>query len=127
MELVKELLYTKDHEWVKVEGDRAYIGVTDYAQEHLGDVVFVELPPVDSEFSREESFAVIESVKAASDVYIPFDSKVIEINEDLVDNPEKINENPYDSWMVLIELKDKSQLNDLLSANDYEELCVKEG
>lgn len=127
MRMIQELLYTKNHEWVKLDGDKAYIGITDYAQEHLGDVVFVELPPLEGEFNIDESFAVIESVKAASDIYIPVDGKILEVNEDLVDNPEKINEDPYSNWMVLVELKDKSQIDDLLSSQEYEELCVKEG
>lgn len=127
MKLLEQLLYTKNHEWVKVEEDKAYIGITDYAQEHLGDVVFVELPTIDSEFNVDDSFAVIESVKAASDIYIPISGKILEVNEDLVENPEKINEDPYENWMILIELKDKSQINNLLSAKEYEELCVKEG
>ncbi len=127
MKIVNELLYTKDHEWVKVEGDKAYIGVTDFAQHQLGDVVFIELPEMEKEFNKEDSFAVIESVKAASDAYIPVDAKILEINEELIDNPEKVNESPYESWMVLIELKNKSQLNELLTAQEYEQLCVKEG
>lgn len=127
MKLLEELRYTKNHEWVKVDENKAYIGITDYAQDHLGDVVFVELPPIDSEFNLDDSFAVVESVKAASDIYIPVDGKILESNEELVENPEKINEDPYGSWMVLVELKDASQIDNLLSAKEYEEFCVKEG
>jgi glycine cleavage system H protein len=92
MKVLKELLYTKEHEWVKTEGDKAYVGVTDYAQKALGSIVFVELPEVDSEFSAGDTFGTIESVKAASDAFIPIDGKVIETNEALVDNPELLNE-----------------------------------
>lgn len=125
MKVLNELLYTKEHEWVKVDGDKAYIGITDFAQDSLGDIVFVELPEVDAEFSKEDAFGVVESVKAASDLYIPVSGKVIEINEDLIDNPEKVNEDAYKNWMLLVELSDKSEIDGLLKAEEYEKLCGK--
>ncbi|MEK6264063.1 MAG: glycine cleavage system protein GcvH [Clostridium sp.] len=126
MKILKELLYSNDHEWVKVEGDKAYIGITDYAQSSLGDIVFVELPEIDSEFSKDDVFGVVESVKAASDLSIPMSGKVIEVNEDLVDNPEAVNKDAYGNWMIAIEMTDKSEVDGLLSAEQYEELCGKE-
>jgi glycine cleavage system H protein len=126
MEILKELLYSNDHEWVKVEGNKAYIGITDYAQSSLGDIVFVELPEIDSEFSKEDVFGVVESVKAASDLSIPISGKVVEVNEDLVDNPEAVNKDAYGNWMIAIEMTDKSEVDGLLSAEQYEELCGKE-
>lgn len=126
MKVVKELFYSKDHEWLNVQGDKAYIGITDYAQHALGSIVFVELPEVDSEFSAGDSFGSVESVKAASDLLIPVDGKVLEVNENLVDNPELVNEDPYENWMICIELSDKSLINELLNAENYELHCSKE-
>ncbi|MBU5591963.1 glycine cleavage system protein GcvH [Clostridium sp. MSJ-4] len=127
MNIIKELLYTKDHDWVKVEGDKAYIGITDYAQHALGSIVFVELPEEDSEFEKEEVFGVIESVKAASDSLIPISGKVVKINEEVVDDPGILNEAPYDNWLLCVEISNKSELDELMNAADYEELCNKEG
>lgn len=126
MKILKQLSYTKEHEWVKVEGDKAYIGITDYAQHALGAIVYVELPEVDTEFSAGDSFAVVESVKAASDVYLPISGKIIENNEEIVDDPALVNSDPYENWMVCIEISDASQLKDLMSAEEYEEFCRKE-
>lgn len=126
MEVVKGLFYSNDHEWVKVEGDKAYIGITDFAQSSLGDIVFVELPEVDTEFSKEESFGVVESVKAASDLNIPVSGKVVEVNEDLADDPASVNEAPYEKWMIAVELSDKSELEGLMNSEQYEEFCAKE-
>lgn len=126
MKLLENLKYTKDHEWVKVEGDKAYIGITDFAQHSLGDIVFVELPEVDSEFNAEEAFGVVESVKAASDIYMPISGKIVKVNEDLVDSPELVNEDPYENWIIMISISDKSQLNDLIDSKAYEDLCGKE-
>lgn len=126
MEVVKGLYYSGDHEWVKVEGDKAYIGITDFAQSSLGDIVFVELPEVDTEFSKDESFGVVESVKAASDLNIPVSGKVVEVNEDLADDPASVNEAPYEKWMVAVELSDKSELEGMMNAEQYEEFCAKE-
>src|SRR5690606_13285732 len=126
MKVVKGLYYSNDHEWVKVEGDEAYIGISDYAQEHLGDIVYVELPEIDDEIEKEEAFSAVESVKAASDVYMPVDGKVIEVNEELLDNPELINSDAFESWIIKIELTDKSQLDVLMSSEEYEEFISEE-
>ncbi|MEG6616472.1 glycine cleavage system protein GcvH [Peptococcaceae bacterium 1198_IL3148] len=115
------LMYSKEHEWVKIEGNRATIGITDYAQESLGDIVFLELPNVGDTFEAEDTFGVVESVKAASDLYTPLSGKVVEINEDLVDSPEAINEDPYNAWMMVIEFDDDAAVNNLLSKEQYEE------
>lgn len=122
MNLLKELKYAESHEWVKVEGNKAYIGITDYAQEHLGEVVYVELPDVDTTVEAGDQFVVLESVKAASDVYAPISGTVVEVNEELVDNPGNINESSYDAWFVAIEMTDPSEVDKLLSAEDYEKL-----
>ncbi len=126
MKVLKDLYYTKDHEWVKVEGDEAYIGLSDFAQDSLGDIVYVELPEVDDEFNKEDAFAAVESVKAASDVYMPVDGKIIEVNEALLDEPNLINEDPYKNWIVKIEMTDKSQLEELMTGDDYENFLNEE-
>ncbi|MCR2043492.1 glycine cleavage system protein GcvH [Anaerosalibacter massiliensis] len=126
MKILEDLLYTNDHEWLKVEEDKAYIGITDYAQDALGDIVYVELPEVDDEFEMEEAFAVVESVKAAADIYIPVDGRVLEINEDLEDDPSLVNEDPYESWMIAVELEDKSQLDELMNSGEYEKFLEEE-
>ncbi len=126
MKVLENLLYTKEHEWLKIEGDKAYLGITDYAQSALGSIVFIELPEADTEFAEGDNFAVIESVKAASDVYMPVDGKIIEVNEAIVDDPALVNEDAYENWMVLFEIKDRSQLEGLLKAEDYKVLCSKE-
>jgi glycine cleavage system H protein len=117
MELREELKYSKSHEWVKEEGDLVVIGLTDFAQSELGDLVFVNLPEVGDEVQAGEAFADVESVKAVSDVYSPVSGKVSEINEELLDAPEKINETPYDAWLV--QVKDISEKEELLSADAY--------
>ncbi len=124
--VLKNLFYTEEHEWIKVEGNKAYIGITDFAQHSLGSIVYVELPEVDDEFSKGEVFGVVESVKAASDVYIPVSGKVVEINEEAVDTPEVINNAPYENWLIAVLLDDESELEELMSAEAYEELCSKE-
>lgn len=126
MKLLENLKYSKDHEWVKVEGNKAYIGITDFAQHSLGDIVFVELPEVDSEFAEGEVFGVVESVKAASDIYMPISGKVVKANEDLVDSPELVNEDSYKNWMIVVEITNEEELNNLLDSKAYEELCGKE-
>ncbi len=126
MKAMKGLLYTKDHEWIKVEGNKAYVGVADYAQAQLGDIVYVELPSVDDEIEKEEAFAAVESVKAAADIYMPVDGKVIEINEALEDEPNLLNEDPYENWMIKIELSDTSQLDDLMNTEEYEKYLEEE-
>lgn len=126
MKILKDLYYTKDHEWLNVKGDKAYIGITDYAQEQLGDIVYVELPEIDDELSKDDAFSAIESVKAASDIYMPVDGIILEVNEELLDAPELINTDAYENWIVKIKLTDESQLEELLTSEDYEELIAEE-
>ena len=127
MTILNELLYSKEHEWVKVEGNLARLGITDHAQSELGDVVYLELPEVDDEFSADDAIGVVESVKAASDLYTQVSGKVVEVNEELPDNPEAINEDPYGSWMIVLEMDDDSELKNLLSPEEYKEFCEQEG
>lgn len=123
MNIPKELKYTQNHEWVKIEGSKATIGVTDFAQSQLGDIVFVELPEVAAEISIGGGFAVIESVKAVSDIYAPLSGEVIEINEMLSDAPETVNQDCYGAgWIVTLEISDQSQLSGLLDSEAYAKL-----
>ncbi|MGI6584717.1 MAG: glycine cleavage system protein GcvH [Gracilibacteraceae bacterium] len=126
MEIKSGLLYSKDHEWVRVEGEKAYVGITDYAQHALGEIVYVELPSVGDELNAGDVFSVIESVKAASDSYLPVAGKVLEVNEALSDSPQLVNEDPYGSWIVLVEITDKAGLDDLMNEQEYKEFCDKE-
>jgi glycine cleavage system H protein len=124
MNIPTNLKYTKSDEWVLVEGDIVTIGITDYAQDQLSDIVYIEyLVDVDDETDKDGSVATIESVKAASDVLSPVSGKVVEVNEDLPDAPESINTEPYDAWMVKVEVDDKSGLDDLMDAKAYEKYC----
>ena len=122
MNIPKDLKYTKDHEWAKLDGDVVTVGITDYAQGELGDVVYVELPEVGSEIEVEESFGTIEAVKAVADLFSPVSGEIVEVNADrLEETPETINSDPYgDGWMVKIKLSDPSQYDSLMSAEDYE-------
>ncbi|PNZ67672.1 glycine cleavage system protein GcvH [Staphylococcus croceilyticus] len=123
MAVPSELKYSKEHEWVKVEGNTVTIGITEYAQGELGDIVFVELPDVDDEINEGDTFGSVESVKTVSELYAPVSGKIVEINEELEDSPEFVNESPYEkAWMVKVELSDESQLDDLLSADQYSEM-----
>lgn len=124
MELREELLYSKSHEWVKEEGEEMVIGLTDYAQSELGDFVFVNLPEEGDELTVGEAFADVESVKAVSDVYAPVAGTVSEINEELLDAPEKINEAPYEAWLVRV--KDVTEKEALLSAEEYQTFVESE-
>lgn len=117
----KGLLYAKSHEWVKVDGKNATIGISDYAQEQLGDVVFIELPKVGQTLKKGDVFGAVESVKAASDLYLPISGKVLEVNKSLEDSPENLNENPYDSWIVKVEISNVDELDDLLNDSEYKE------
>lgn len=126
MKVLEGLYYTEDHEWVKVDGEKAYIGITDFAQHQLGDIVYVELPEVDDEIDKGDAFGVIESVKAASDAYLPVSGKVLEINESLEDEPELLNADAYENWMVCVELKDAGELEELMDAKTYESFCEEE-
>jgi len=124
MEVKKGLLYTSDHEWVKDLGDGLfYIGITDYAQEKIGDISFIELPEVDTDFSLQDVFGTIESFKAASDVYAPFKFTVVDANTDLEDEPEKINENPFDSWLVKVSA---DSVSGLMNTGEYEKMIEGE-
>ena len=122
-QIPENLKYTEEHEWVLVEGNTAQIGITDFAQSSLGDIVFVELPDEDTDLSKDSSFGVVESIKSVSDLYIPVDGKVIEKNTELEDSPEKINEDAYSSWLIKIELSDASQIDSLMSAEEYKSFC----
>ncbi len=124
MSTPSDLKYTKDHEWIRENGDGTVtIGITDFAQGELGDIVFVELEDVGSEFSQEDTFGTVEAVKTVSDLYAPLDGEVIELNEELEDNPELVNDDPYgDGWMIKMKISDASQIEGLLSADQYSEL-----
>lgn len=126
MNTPKELRYSEEHEWVKVEGDKVKIGITDFAQSELGDIVFVELPEVGDEITADEPFGSVESVKTVSELYAPISGKVVEVNEELDDNPEYVNESPYEkAWMIIVEPNDISDVEKLMTAEEYEEM-VKE-
>jgi glycine cleavage system H protein len=126
MKFPADLKYTKDHEWVRREGNVAVVGITDHAQDALGDVVFVELPKVGAAVKARSTFGVVESVKAVSDLYAPVSGKVAEVNSSLPDSPEAVNKDPYgQAWMIKIEMADPKELDGLMSAADYEKL-VKE-
>lgn len=121
--IVEGLYYTNTHEWVRVEEGFAFIGITDYAQEALGEIVFVELPEEDDQVTAGEDFSAIESVKAASDIHSPVTGVIAAINEDLEDSPELLNEDSYENWIIKVELEDKSELGKLLNAEEYKEIC----
>lgn len=121
MEFPAALRYTKEHEWIRVEGGQAYVGITDYAQQELGDVVYVELPEAGSAVRYMETFGVVESVKAVSDLFSPVAGSVKEVNEELFNRPELVNSDPYgQGWMLLVELSDPAQLDSLMTAEQYE-------
>ncbi len=123
-----DLKYTREHEWAKVEGDRARIGITAFAQEQLGDVVFVELPKVGAKVTATQTFGVVESVKAVSDLFAPLTGEVVETNADLVKKPETVNSDPYgQGWMIVVKLANPKELDGLLSAADYEQLVAGAG
>jgi glycine cleavage system H protein len=121
MNIPKELRYTKEHEWVQIDGNKVRIGITDFAQSELGDIVFVELPEVGDDISADEPFGSVESVKTVSELYAPVSGKVVETNGELDDSPEFVNESPYENaWMIVVELSDISQLDSLMTAEQYE-------
>jgi len=127
MEFPEELKYTDEHEWVLAEDEVATIGITDFAQDALGDVVFVELPEVGTRVEAGKPFGVVESVKAVSDVYAPVSGEVVEVNEELPDAPEMVNTSPYeDAWMIKIKLSDLSELDNLMDAGEYQEFSESE-
>lgn len=121
MNIPKDLKYTKEHEWVKVEGDILTVGITDFAQGELGDIVYVEVETVDEELDRDEVFGTVEAVKTVSDLHMPVSGEVVEFNESLEDEPENVNTDPYtDGWMIKIKYSNPEELDDLLSAEEYE-------
>lgn len=123
MNIPSELKYTKDHEWVKIDGDIAIVGITDFAQSELGDIVYVEVETLDETLDKEEVFGTVEAVKTVSDLFLPLSGEIIEFNEVLEDEPEKVNTDPYgDGWMIKVKLSDPSEIDDLMSDEDYKAL-----
>ena len=123
MNIPEDLKYTKDHEWIRVEGGEAVIGVTDFSQSELGDIVFVEIETEGEELEKEEVFGTVEAVKTVSDLFMPVSGEVIAFNDELEDAPEKVNEDPYgEGWMIRVKIADLAQLDELLSADDYRNL-----
>ena len=127
MSYPSDLKYTKEHEWIKVDGSDATVGITDYAQESLGDIVFVELPKPGSDITAGKTFGTVESVKAVSDLYAPASGTVTEVNGELATAPEKVNKDANQTWMLKMTLKNPGELNSLLSAADYEKFVNEEG
>jgi len=123
MNIPENLKFTKDHEWIRVEGKEAYVGITEYAQGELGDVVFVEIETEGEELDKEEVFGTIEAVKTVSDMFMPVSGKVLEVNEKLEDTPEIVNKDPYgEGWLIKISLKDEAEIDELLDADAYKKL-----
>ena len=121
--VIEGLYYSESHEYVKIEGDFAYVGITDYAQNALGNVVYVDLPEVDDEVEADEDFGAVERVKAASDLISPVTGTVVEVNEALEDKPELINEDPFENWIIKVKLSDTAELDNLMDAQAYEDFC----
>ena len=124
--VIEGLLYSESHEWVKVEGGIAIIGITDFAQHAMGDLSYVDMPEVDDELSQGEEFGAVESVKAASDLYSPVSGTVLEINEALEDAPELLNEDAFENWIIKVQISDEAELESLMDAAAYQALCEKE-
>lgn len=123
MKIPSELKYTKDHEWIRIEGDTAVVGITDFAQGELGDIVYVEVETLDEALKREEVFGTVEAVKTVSDLFLPLSGTIIEVNEILEAEPEKVNSDPYgEGWMIKLKISDSSEIGSLLSAEAYKEL-----
>ena len=123
--VIEGLYYSESHEYVRVEGDFAFVGITDYAQHALGNIVYVDMPDVDDEVAAEEDFGAVESVKAASDLISPVSGTVVEVNEALEDQPELINQDAFENWIIKVELSDKGELDNLMDAAAYEAFCAK--
>ncbi len=127
MEIPRRLKYSKEHEWVATEDSVATIGITDHAQDQLGEIVYIELPSVGDKISKDDPFGVVESVKAVSDICAPVSGTVIEVNEDLPESPEVVNEDPYgDGWLVKVKMNDPSDLEDLMDYEEYQEMLARE-
>ena len=127
MEYPDDLKYTKEHEWARPADGRVTVGITDYAQDALGELVYIELPEVDSDVSKEDTFGVIESVKAVSDLFAPISGRVVEVNSALVESPEMLNSDPYgDGWLIVVEPSDASELDDLMDAKEYSDFVEAE-
>lgn len=123
--VLESLRYSETHEWVKVEGDIAIVGVTDFAQSEMGDITYVDMPDVDDEVVKDEEFGALESVKASSDLISPVSGVVVENNEALKDAPELVNQDPYENWIIKVKMSDPEELNDLISAEEYTKLTEK--
>ena len=123
---VEGLYYSESHEWVKIEGNVAVVGITDFAQHAMGDLSYVDMPEVDDEFAAGDEFGAVESVKAASDLYSPVSGTVVEVNEELEDAPELLNQDAFANWIMKVEMSDPSELDSLMDAAAYEAMCVKE-
>lgn len=123
--VLESLRYSETHEWVKVEGDIAIVGVTDFAQSEMGDITYVDMPDVDDEVVKDEEFGALESVKASSDLISPVSGAVVENNEALEDAPELVNQDPYENWIIKVKMSDPEELNDLISAEEYTKLTEK--
>lgn len=123
MKVENGLFYSKDHEWIRIEGDLAYVGITDFAQESMGDIVFVELPEVDDSFEAEDSFAVVESVKAAADIYLPISATVVEVNMKLEDQPELLNSDAFNEHIAVLSDFDMEEVKELMDPEGYEAYC----
>ena len=123
--VIEGLYYSESHEYVRIEGEYGYIGISDYAQHALGNVVYVDMPEVDDEVEAGEEFGAVESVKAASDLIAPVSGTVVEVNEALDDQPELLNQDPYENWIIKVELSDKTELDNLMEAEAYTEFCNK--
>ena len=127
LEVKEDLYYTKDHEWIRVEDGEGTVGLADFAQSELGDIVFVEMPGEGDAFEQRDEFAVVESVKAVADIYIPVSGTITEVNEDLLDQPELVNDDPYgEGWFVKMEIEDKAELDNLMQSEEYEKYLVEE-
>lgn len=124
--VIEGLLYSESHEWVKVEGNVAIVGITDFAQHAMGDLSYVDMPEVDDEFEAGEEFGAVESVKAASDLFCPVSGTVVEVNEELEDAPELLNQDAFANWIMKVEMKDASELDALMDAAAYEAMCANE-
>lgn len=125
MEIISGLRYSKEHEWVRVEGKNAYIGITDYAQHSLGEIVFIDLPQPGVHLNSGDGIGVVESVKAASDIYTPLAGKVLEVNGNLADDPGMVNKAPFESWFAVVEFSDPAQLEALMDSAEYEKFCAE--